>query len=179
VADGRVRLARVENEGKQQQQRINELEQRIEKWTTRAKAVGDSDRAKALDCLKHRSDDQLQLEQAKKAQQKHEQMQLRMQDKVRTLEQRVTNLQRQHMELKTRDSVSRATTQLNEVTCGPGIDIEDTFDRWEVSIREREMRTDCELEIETSTTSLEDEFELQEQHTEMNDELDRLLSDKE
>lgn len=175
VAEASVKLSRVKADGQRQMRQIDELKQRIDLWTERAKAVAETDRAKALDCLKQRQNDQKQLDIATEAFQKHKEMTQRMEDKVCELQQRVTNLQQQHTELQSRDTVSRATTQMDALEHAPGCNVDDTFDRWEVSIQQREARNEFSADVAHAPTSLHDEFKLQEQNDRLDDELDALL----
>ncbi len=179
VATAKVRLARVESDGKKQEQYISELENRIQSWTTRAKNIGETDRAKALECLTQRSNDQTQLERARNTHEQHREMQQRMRAKVETLEQRVAELQRQHTELRSRDTVSRASTQLDALEHSPSINIDETFDRWEVAIRERELRSEYATDTSHTPTSLDEEFKASERNTQINEELDALLDKQE
>ena len=174
VATAKVRLARVESDGKQQANRIEELENRIETWTSRAKSIGLTDRAKALDCLKHRDTDQRQLEQAQETLVRHQDMEQRMRNKLITLEQRVSDLQRQHAELQSRDTVARATSKLDAIEHSPSINIDETFDRWEIAIRERELRSDYNSTTHTPV-SLDEKFKADEHRETLNLELDALL----
>ena len=175
VAEAQVKLSRVQADGVRQAKHIDQLKERIELWTTRAKNVADTDREKALGCLKQRKDDQAQLESAVTALQKHKEMTQRMEEKVRSLQQRVTELQRQHTELQSRDTVSRATTQLDNIERSPSFNIDDSLDRWEVSIHQREARNELNDDIAHTPTSLHDEFKVQEQNEALNDELDALI----
>ena len=175
VAEAQVKLARVKADGDKQTRHIEELHKRIELWTARAKAVAESDRDKALNCLKQKQDDQTRLDNAIEAFEKHKEMTQRMEDKVCSLQQRVTTLHQQHTELQSRDTVSRATTALDSIEHSPGINVDDTFDRWEVSIQQREAQNEFNHDVASVPTSLHDEFRVQEQKEALNDELDALI----
>jgi len=179
VATTKVRLARVEADGKRQEEHVEVLKHRIDTWTQRAKEVGEEDRNKALECLQQRRNDQAQLEQATKILVRHSEMKQRMRDKVISLNERVAELQRQYSELQSRDSVSRATTSLDAIQQTPGSNIEDTFDRWEVSIRERELQNEYMQDAIHSPTTLDEEFRVTENRVALNSELDTLLNNKE
>jgi len=166
-------------DGTRQEKHIAELERRIKIWTKRATTVGETDRDKALECLQQRSDDQSQLDHANETLGRHKEMATRMRGKVASLEKRVLELQRQHTELQSRDTVSKATTQIDAIQHSPGINIDETFDRWEVSIREREIQNDY-LDTDPHTpSSLDAKFTAEEQSAALNDELDALLESKE
>lgn len=175
VAQAKVKLSRVQADGSKQALHITELNQRIDLWTTRAKAIANTDREKALDCLKQRRADQTQLENARQSLNKHQEMTQRMEDKVRSLQQRVADLQQQHTELQSRDTVSRATNQLDAIEHSPGLNVNDTFDRWEVSIQEREAQVNAHNHVADAPTSLHDELNVQEQKIALDVELEALL----
>ena len=178
VAQAKVKLSRVKADGEKQAAYIDDLNRRIDLWTTRAKAVAETDREKALECLKHRKEDQAQLDNAISALKKHKEMTQRMEDKVCSLQQRVVALQQQHTELQSRDTVSRATTHLDALEQSPGMNVDDTFDRWEVSIQQREAENEIYQDLDKSPSSLDDEFNVQEQNEALNDELDALVNKK-
>ena len=176
VAEARVKLSRVQADQAKQEAHIKELNQRIELWTTRAKAMAETDRDKALECLQQRQADQSQLEVAKDTLKKYQGMTQRMEDKVRSLQQRVTQLQQQHAELQSRDTVSRATNQLDAIEHSPVINVNDTIDRWEVSIQQREAQNDIYDSAADIPTSLHDELEAEEHKSALNDELEALIN---
>jgi len=151
VATAKIRLARVETDGKSQAEQIETLKKRIEIWTVRAKDTGATDREKALACLQQRANDQAALEQAEATLNRHREMKERMRDKLKSLEQRVS----------------------------PGMNIDETFDRWEISIRERELRNEYSLDLDETPSSLDDEFKASESDTALNMELDALLDNSE
>ena len=179
VATARVRLTRVQAETLGQEKYIAELENRIETWTTRAKSIGGTDRDKALRCLEQRKNDQEQLEKALETLMLQRDMQQRVQTKVESLEKRVTQLQRQHSEMRSRDTVARATTQVDALEHNPSINIDDTFDRWEVSIRERELQSEISCSSTPSSSTLDEELTANENKELLRNELDDLLNNTE
>ena len=179
VATARVRLTRVQAETQRQEKHIADLENRTETWTTRAKSIGETDRDKALRCLEQRKNDQEQLEKALETLMLQRDMQQRVQTKVESLEKRVTQLQRQHTEMRSRDTVARATTQVHALEHGPSINIDDTFDRWEVSIRERELQSEISSSPIPSSSTLDEELTANENKELLSNELDDLLNNKE
>lgn len=179
VATARVRLTRVQAETQRQEKHIGELENRIENWTTRAKSLGQTDRDKALRCLEQRKQDQEDLEKAMETLMLQRDMQQRVQTKVESLEKRVTQLQRQHTEMRSRDTVARASTQVDALEHCPSINIDDTFDRWEVSIRERELQSEMSSSPAVSSSSLDEELTATENKELLSSELDDLLNNKE
>lgn len=175
VATASVKLQRLKTDGQRQQQHINELKHRIEQWTIRAKSVAETDRDKALACLQQRQADQTQLDHATATLTQHNELIARMQERVTELQNRVSDILRQHTELQTRDTVSRATQQLDNLEHSPRLNIDDTFDRWEVSIQEREMHTQIDNDTRPTPDDLNAEFTVAEQQEALNKELEALI----
>jgi len=179
VAEVKVKLSRVQADVKKQELHIKELNKRIDLWTARAKAIADTDRDKALECLKQRQADQTQLENAHQTLKKYQEMAQQMEDRVGSLQHRVTTLQQQHTELQSRDTVSRATACLDELEYSPSMNVNDTIDRWKVSIQQREAQIDHYNDVVDVPTTLHEELKVQEQKAQLNDELEALLKTEE
>lgn len=186
VAAANVKLQRLKDDEQRQIHFVEELKARIEQWSSRAKSIAGSDQDKALECLQQRRIDQGRLTDAEHALTKHQALTHQMQDNVSALQQRVNALQSQHLELQSRDTVSRATTQLDDLERSSHTPIDSMFDRWEESIQEREMRSRS-MPIDTRTTQgkpvhasvdLHSQFKAAEERAELQQELDDLMADK-
>lgn len=178
LASAKIQLQRVDAEHQRQQDQLQALQQRIDTWTTRAKDIGDKDREKALRCLQERANDQANLDKARALLTRHSDMQQRMRDQVASLESRVSELHRQHRELLSRDTVSRANAQLDAVQLNPHSNLDDVFDRWETAIKSRELGHEYVNTNVVSTADLDAEMSADETRAELNSELDNLLAEK-
>lgn len=178
LASAKIQLQRVEAEYHQQHNQIQALQQRIDTWTTRAKDIGDKDREKALRCLQERALDQANLDKAEALLIRHTDMQQRMRHQVASLEDRVSELHRQHRELLSRDTVSRANAQLDAAQLNPHSNLDEVFDRWETAIKARELGHEYVNTNVVSTADLDAEMSADEARADLNSELDSLLAEK-
>lgn len=175
VAKASVKLRHLETISKRQQENIDRLKQRIESWSARAKSIAETDKEKALDCLVQRQADQRLLDIALKEQETHQTLLARMQGNVIELQERVSDMQSQHRDLQMRDTVARAKTGLDEIESHSVANINDTFERWEVSVEAREMDNALVTHASKLPLSLDDEFTQKENQEALEKELNALL----
>jgi len=175
VAKATVKLRRLESTEQRQKENIARLNQRIETWTTRAKSIGESDKEKALDCLVQRQADQRLLDIAVKEQLNHSNLTARMQEKVTELQQRVSDMQTQYTDMQMRDTVADATSKLDDLERLSGANINDTFERWEISLEAREMQNNLNTNTSHTPLTLDEEFTREENQQALKNELETLL----
>ncbi len=83
AAKAKVRLTRVQRDGKRLADKLAEHERMISVWETRARKVADSDEAKALECISRRNRERALREETAAAVADHE---ARERDLVKTVE---------------------------------------------------------------------------------------------
>jgi phage shock protein A len=168
----RVRLKRLQRDGARLQQRHDALGTAIERWSERARAVASDDEAKALACVRRRRDCEQQRAALATAIANHAALEQRMAEQVRQIEGRVEEVMRQRNEMRSRQSVVEALRAVEHMDDGTRIDLEETFDRWEIQLGESEILADATSPVDV----LESEFLAEEDNAALRAELEILLA---
>lgn len=178
VSRAMVRLVRLEKDGKQQRNRIAELTSEIELWNERARSVADTDRAKALACIKRRKQREQELTSAKEQAGEHGQIEQRVRDSISESANRVQSLQNQRNQMRSREAAAQAGKIVHSLDGRVGADVEAAIERWEVTVGESELLTDTLLPVHVACDDLAAEFISQEENRMLEDDLDQLLTQR-
>lgn len=176
VVRARVRLGRLEKDGRQQQDRVSELSSEIELWNERAKSVAGEDRAKALACIQRRKQRENELAMAREQLAEHEKIARRVRGNIEESANRVQALQNQRNQMRSREAAAHAGRIVNALDGKAGDDVEAAIERWEVTVGECEIMTDSMLPLDATDDELSQGFSSQEQTRLLEDELDELLA---
>ena len=179
VSRARVRLTRLEKDGKQQSNRITELTSEIELWNERARSVAEGDRPKALACIKRRKACEHDLKLAKAQAAEHGQIEQRVRDSIAESTNRVQTLQSQRNQMRSREAAAQAGKIVHSLDGRLGTDVEAAIERWEVTVGEAELITDTLLPVDVDCDDLVAEFVSREESQLLEDELDTLLVNSE
>jgi len=175
VSRARVRLSRLEKDGKQQSNRITELTSEVELWNERARSVADNNRPKALACIKRRKVCEQDLELAKAHALEHARIEQRVRDSISESTKRVQALQSQRNQMRSREAAAQAGKIVHSLDGRLGTDVEAAIERWEVTVGEAELLTDTLLPVAVDSDELAAEFVTREENNALEDELDILL----
>lgn len=171
AARSRVRLERVRKDGHGLRTRRDKLELAITRWTERAKSIGASDEAKAIECLRRRKECETQLSNLALSINKHDELETRIVDQVKRIEARIGEVSQQRNMMRSRQSVAEALRTINDIEGVSYGEVEDTFDRWEINLGEAEIQ----MGIGSPIDSLDTEFIAEEERFELKAELAELL----
>jgi len=179
VARAKVRLARVERDANAERARIQELDTEIRLWTDRATSVADENRDKAIECLQRREQRMATLSSVTETLTKQDALAKQIRESITDMEHRVHQLQQQRNQMRSRESAAEALRLVNKLDDQHGLDIDDTFERWEIAISETEVMTQDILYNNGlnghGDDTLETEFLSAEMKDKFNDELDALM----
>jgi len=175
VAEAKVRLGQVRREEARLAQQIQEQQQNAQRWRQRAVKCAKSDEAKALECVRHSHHCQQQAERLTEAQSQFAQTAQRLAQDGATSEQRLTEVKHKLTLMRARQSTSSAINATSQSETASFQLLDDTFDRWEITISQGELAGDS-LAI---ADSLEHEFVTQEQQAALRNELAELLAKEE
>jgi phage shock protein A len=139
AARSRVRLERVRKDGHNLRTRQGNLQLAVTRWTDRAKSIASDDEAKALECLRRRKDCEAQLRNLEASIEKHDELESRIVEQVKTIEARIGEVAQQRNMMRSRQSVAEAMRTINDIQGVSYGEIEDTFDRWEINLGETEI----------------------------------------
>ncbi len=175
AARTRVHLTRVQRDGENLQQKREKTKQDITLWTDRAMSVAESDQEKALQCLKQKKHCETTLDNLQQSFRKYEEVEKNVRENLTKIESRITDMSQQRNAMRSRQSAAEAMRVISHLEGGAQSEIEDTFDRWEISLAETEIT----VEQASTTNVLEYEFLQQEEKDSLKMELEALLHNKE
>ena len=139
VARAKVRVGRVRGEGEQIRQRLAGLRQDAENWAARARSMGETDEAGALECLRRRRACLSRAGELESALTRHTDAEQQLVKDVEQLETRLQNISEQRSVMRTRESAAEAMRIINAMGDAAYVDIDDTLERWEVRVTEAEF----------------------------------------
>lgn len=173
AASARVRLARVQKDGKRLHQQKTELKAAEREWLSRAKQVGEQDETRALECLRRRQHCLEKITGLDRTLEEHRVLEEKLSVNVGKIDRRLEEMSLQRNQMKSRQSVADATRVMQSVNATGNLD--DTFDRWDSIITESELCAG-DLDTESSVDQFATEFDDQEQADKLQAELATLLT---
>ena len=153
AARSKVQLLRVERDGAALRNSLNGEREAAERWRERAKREGEEKRA--LECLRRSKRSHARSSELERQLEEHERIERQLQRDVRTLEQRLVEVQKQRNLLRTRETRAEALTIVQSHTDPCNGEIGAIFERWELCVAESEVHGGGSR---VSVDSFEDEF---------------------
>jgi len=149
-AESKVRLKRVQQDGKNLRQQLETLKESENNWTTRAsKLANDSDskndnknQQKALACLERRQTCREQITKLNSRLEQHGVTEQTLFDQLQKIENRRSEMNDKRHLFQSQQAVAEANRVVSAVTGSGKTDINEAFDRWEISIAKKET-LDC------------------------------------
>ena len=170
LARAKVRFNRLQADGRRLRQRLDRLRTAEQQWSTRAKNNAESDEQIALQCLQKRRSCRQQIADLEQALTEHEAAENRLSRDISTLEERLHEINQQRNLMRTRESAAEAMRTFNAIKSCSGINIDETFEKWETRVLEAELASG---DIQT-TDDLEEQFIETEEIEDLKLELDAL-----
>jgi len=183
LAKAKVRLARVQKDGDNLKNKVDDLNKNKNLWSERAKTIAKTDKNKALECVHRRNLCTDEIVRIKNNIDKHNELDKRISTSVHRMEQRLSELTQQRNMMRSRHSAADAMRVINQIENTSTSGIEDTFDRWEMLITETEYHNgvydDAEFtgDYTNSTDSLDASFSEAENQNKLEAELEFLLGE--
>ncbi|MCK5727059.1 MAG: PspA/IM30 family protein [Thiotrichaceae bacterium] len=172
AAETKVRLCRVQRDGEQMRQHLQGLKDDEIKWTERASRCADMDEAKALACLHRRRHCRDEITRLNASLEQHSQTEHKLASQQKKIEQRTNEISQQRHLMKSKEAMADAQRVAAAVSGGSYGDIDDAFDRWEISIAKTAFTSD-EMD-DQHYDALDREFSEQESESTLRAELDAL-----
>ncbi len=172
AAKARVRLARVQKDGKGLRQKLEQLEKLEQSWAHRAKQAGRENEQQALECVSRRNTFRDQAIQTRSALQQHAELEKNIRHSVAHIEQRLQELTQQRNLLRSRHSAADAMRIISRLENEPNTHVDDILERWEMSIAETEYFSGSV----SQSDPLDDVLTAQENEQTLRAELDELLN---
>jgi len=175
AAQARVRLQRVKRDGDLLLEKQKSLSQKIQHWSDRAKANHASDRQLALQCIARRKQCISEERELQAALKRHAEVEQQMVDTITSIEKRVATMSRQRNQMRSRQSAAEALRVINKVEGSNTNGIDDTFERWDLSISETEIHAGVSSTF-NDADPLDAQFNAAEAQQELEDELNEFIA---
>jgi len=176
AAQARVRLQRVKRDGELLLQKQTELRKKINHWSERAKANHVSDKQLALQCIARRKQCINDEQEVQAGLKRHMELEQQMVDRITCIEKRVMTMSRQRNQMRSRQSAAEALRVINKIQGSGTNGIDDTFERWDLSISETEICAGVSSEF-VESDPLDDQFNAAEEQQALEDELNAFIAD--
>ncbi len=175
VAEAKLRLGQVRSEEQQLKQQIQAQKENTVLWRKRAIECAKTDEAKALECVSRSRQCHLKINNLEKALAQYVQTADKLACDIETSEQRLAGMKQKLTLMRARQSTSCALDATNEVNSSSETLLDESFNRWEISISQAEITTDsCD-----NSDVMERDFIAQEQQEELQKELAEILAEEE
>lgn len=142
LAKARVRFNRLKADGQRLAQRLADLQASEAQWTRRAQDKAEQDEQTALRCLQKRRECRRRIAGTEQALAEHRKTEDRLAKELETMEERVKRIGQQRNLLRSRQSAAEAMRTFKAIEDCSYIDIDDTFEKWEVKVTEAELASD-------------------------------------
>lgn len=139
LAKARVRLNRLQADGRRLQQRLDHFKASEQQWTRRAQEQAGQDEDTALQCLRKRRECRKQIDGLETTLAEHRRAESRMAKELEAMSGRIEEIKHQRNLLRTRQSTADAMRTFRAIEDCSYIDIDSTFEKWEVRVTEAEL----------------------------------------
>jgi phage shock protein A len=140
-ATARVRLGRLTRDGERLRERLAALRAGHDTW--RGRAAGCDDEQRGLECLRRAGRAAAEADALAETLTRHEAMTRRLAADVERLRRHVDDLEHRRRLMRSRCASADAAARLAALDGAPALDLDDTFERWEIRITESEVTADA------------------------------------
>lgn len=152
AAHSKVKLNRLKQEIQRMRSKLTELKQNRERWNERALSLRETDKNKAVECLRHRKRVEAEISHLENEIPTHANLANTIESDLRKLQNKIDDLKLRKRAFSTRASRAQAMKICGNTEGISGEQLEDTFERWEMKLAETEISSDISID------TLEDEF---------------------
>ena len=174
LARAKVRFNRLQADGRRIRQRLETLRAAEQQWCDRARNNAEGDEQIALQCLKKRRECRQQIATLENALNDHDNAAARLSGDMSRVEERLREINQQRNLMRTRESTAEAMRTFNSIKGYCGVNIDDTFEKWETRVLEAELASG-DLEC---TDELEERFIKEEEIEDLKLELDAIRKEE-
>lgn len=173
LARAKVRFNRLQADGRRIRQRLDQLQKAEQQWSDRARNNAEGNEQIALQCLKKRRECRQQIATLESTLAEHDNAESRLASNMKTVEQRLRDINQQRNLMRSRESTAEAMRTFNAIKGYCGVNIDDTFEKWETRVLEAELASG---DVET-TDELEERFIEKEEIEDLRLELDAIIKE--
>ena len=179
LAKARIRHGRLQKAGDDIRSRLEKQHTDEQSWTARARTLADNDdQDRALECLAHRRTCRERIDAIEVELRSHDAIEEGLTTRLQEMEQRLQAMTHQRNEMRSRESLAKATQVMDRVDSDGRDGVDAVFERWELSISDTEIRSDVQQDVISTKSPLQRELEAQEQQAALQDELETLMAGK-
>lgn len=143
-AKARVRHARMQHDGERLRRKLDGLHTDEQAWRERALSCPATPEGeeKALMCLSRAKRAAAQAESLSETYRHHVEVESHLGREIDALRQRVETLEHKRQVMRSREATAEAASRIRETDTGALLDLDETFERWEVRLTEAELGSD-------------------------------------
>lgn len=167
LARAKVRFNRMQADGRRLRRRLEDLEAAERQWSERARKNADADQNVALQCLKKRRECRQQITGLQNTLAEHGNAEERLRRDIGAVEAQHREITQQRNLMRTRESAADAMRTFRAIQSGCGINIDDTFERWETRVVEAELLNGDIQPIDPLEQQFADDEELEDLRAEL------------
>lgn len=136
-ARAKVRHARMAEEGERMRRKLEALQNEAKAWRERAVTCADEERA--LECLRRSKLAAAQAQSLEQTLARHRETAQRLKREIQAVRERIEDLQHKRHLMRSRESTAEAASGIARMEDGTTLDLEETFERWEIRVTEAEL----------------------------------------
>ncbi|WPL19722.1 phage shock protein A [Thiorhodovibrio winogradskyi] len=149
-AQAKVRHQHLGRDGEALRKRLESLREDEHNWRERAlaceqNAAGED---KALQCLRRARQAARQTASLEQTWNQHQSVERRLAAEIDSLRERVVQLEHRRSLMRSREATASVALRLREIDRDPALDLDDTFERWEIRLTEAEMTADSAMDAD-------------------------------
>lgn len=175
----RVRLGRMQDEGQRLRRRLGRLRREAASWRRRALAADDE--AGAVECLRRAHALTTESDTLADTLTRHDELAQQLEREITAVRRRIEALQQRRTELRSREATADAAGRIRALESGTRMDLDETFERWEVRVTEAEVESELDPAAGYERPSSPDHFEAEiiaaEEYAALKAELDAMRRD--
>jgi phage shock protein A len=173
VLKAQVQLNSVKEDADKMSEQKMQFEQKVKAWHERAQKIANTDRQKALECLKRKKQAEQRLFEVSDCQKKHSELKAVLIKDLNRLQEQLVKLKQKRNILLTKESQVKALKSMSVDNSLVYEDIDQLFKRWELAVATPELNNSLDTAVEDT---LEVEFESQEEIEALSKELDQIIN---
>lgn len=139
-ATAKVRLRRLREDGEHLRERLANLNADTEQW--RRRAAGCDDEARGLECLRRAKRAAAEVETLTRTLTQQDAITARLAAEVDGLRGRIEALEHRRRLMRSRAATADAAAKAADLDQSPTMDLDETFERWEIRITESQLRAE-------------------------------------
>lgn len=129
ISKARIRYNHLRSAGDDIRSRLDSANHNVEQWTSRARKLAASDEQKALECLEYRKSSNELVYSLNTELAKHEAMEESLSARLTQMQQRLDNMTHQRNEMRSRESLAKATDVLDRIDSHSAGGVDAIFER--------------------------------------------------